>query len=152
MSGIQAPAAVAFLHDHTTAKPSDNGEAKAVVTKNAQPVRKFAFDIFSGELPDVPANGIPGTMDPRAMASENHSLVDNWDDAEGYYRRCRCHLLLNLTLFFPPGVRIGEVLDNRYAVYGYTGHGVFSNVVRARDSARGNLEVAIKIIRNNEVM
>lgn len=49
-------------------------------------------------------------------------------------------------------MRIGEVLDNRYAVYGYTGHGVFSNVVRARDSARGNLEVAIKIIRNNEVM
>lgn len=51
-----------------------------------------------------------------------------------------------------PGVRIGEVLDKRYAVYGYTGHGVFSNVVRARDSARGNLEVAIKIIRNNDVM
>lgn len=50
------------------------------------------------------------------------------------------------------GVRIGEVLDSRYAVYGYTGRGVFSNVVRARDSARGQLEVAIKIIRNNEVM
>ncbi|VDN13633.1 unnamed protein product [Dibothriocephalus latus] len=74
-------------------------------------------------------------MDPRALASENHSLVDNWDDDQGYYR-----------------VRIGEVLDKRYAVYGYTGHGVFSNVVRARDSARGNMEVAIKIIRNNEVM
>lgn len=59
---------------------------------------------------------------------------------------------LFFTQFPTPGVRIGEVLDKRYSVYGYTGHGVFSNVVRARDSARGNLEVAIKIIRNNEVM
>ena len=62
-------------------------------------------------------------------------MTDNWDDAEGYYR-----------------VRIGEVLDTRYTVYGYTGQGVFSNVVRARDSLRGKQEVAIKIIRNNEIM
>lgn len=50
------------------------------------------------------------------------------------------------------GVRIGELLEKRYTVYGYTGQGVFSNVVRARDIARGNQEVAIKIIRNNEMM
>lgn len=50
------------------------------------------------------------------------------------------------------GVRIGEQLDRRYTVYGYTGQGVFSNVVRARDSLKGNMEVAIKIIRNNEMM
>lgn len=50
------------------------------------------------------------------------------------------------------GVRIGEVLDTRYTVYGYTGQGVFSNVIRARDMARGNQDVAVKIIRNNEVM
>ena len=49
-------------------------------------------------------------------------------------------------------MRIGENLDSRYTVYGYTGQGVFSNVVRARDTARGNLDVAVKIIRNNEVM
>ena len=29
---------------------------------------------------------------------------------------------------------------------------MFSNVVRARDTARGSREVAIKIIRNNEIM
>ncbi|XP_041453859.1 serine/threonine-protein kinase PRP4 homolog [Lytechinus variegatus] len=69
------------------------------------------------------------------MGPENPSLTDNWDDAEGYYR-----------------VRIGESLDKRYTVYGYTGQGVFSNVVRARDTARGQLDVAIKIIRNNELM
>lgn len=66
---------------------------------------------------------------------ENPALTDNWDDAEGYYR-----------------VRIGEILDNRYVVSGYTGQGVFSNVVRARDQARGNANVAVKIIRNNEIM
>ncbi|XP_071495952.1 uncharacterized protein [Diadema antillarum] len=69
------------------------------------------------------------------MGPENPSLTDNWDDAEGYYR-----------------VRIGETLDKRYSVYGYTGQGVFSNVVRARDTARGQMDVAIKIIRNNELM
>lgn len=62
-------------------------------------------------------------------------MTDNWDDAEGYYR-----------------VRIGEILDNRYIVSGFTGQGVFSNVVSARDQARGNANVAVKIIRNNEIM
>lgn len=50
------------------------------------------------------------------------------------------------------GVRIGELLDKRYDIYGYTGQGVFSNVVRGRDTARGKQDVAIKIIRNNEMM
>ncbi|XP_072544305.1 uncharacterized protein prpf4ba [Salminus brasiliensis] len=66
---------------------------------------------------------------------ENPNLKDNWTDAEGYYR-----------------VNIGEVLDKRYDVYGYTGQGVFSNVIRARDLARAGQEVAVKIIRNNELM
>lgn len=67
--------------------------------------------------------------------NENPALTDNWDDAEGYYR-----------------VRIGEVLDTRYVVSGFTGQGVFSNVVSARDQARGHANVAVKIIRNNEIM
>ncbi|XP_076868712.1 pre-mRNA processing factor 4Bb [Brachyhypopomus gauderio] len=66
---------------------------------------------------------------------ENPNLRDNWTDAEGYYR-----------------VNIGEMLDKRYDVYGYTGQGVFSNVVRARDTARAGQDVAVKIIRNNELM
>ncbi|XP_036377966.1 serine/threonine-protein kinase PRP4 homolog [Megalops cyprinoides] len=66
---------------------------------------------------------------------ENPNLRDNWTDAEGYYR-----------------VNIGEMLDKRYSVYGYTGQGVFSNVIRARDMARASQEVAVKIIRNNELM
>ena len=59
---------------------------------------------------------------------------------------------LYLLLHFLLGIRISEVLDKRYSVYGYTGAGVFGNVVRARDQARGNQEVAVKIIRNNEMM
>lgn len=72
-------------------------------------------------------------MEKGGIGAENPSLTDNWDDAEGYYR-----------------VRIGEILDSRYVVYGYTGQGVFSNVVRARD--KDNKDVAVKIIRNNEIM
>jgi serine/threonine-protein kinase PRP4 len=47
---------------------------------------------------------------------------------------------------------MGEVLDQRYAVFGFTGQGVFSNVVRAKDLQRDERPVAIKIIRNNELM
>ena len=66
--------------------------------------------------------------------------------------QCRSRELIYIQLIIFPGVRIGETLDKRYSVYGYTGQGVFSNVVRARDQARGNLDTAIKIIRNNELM
>uniref|UniRef100_A0A673ZX81 Serine/threonine-protein kinase PRP4 homolog n=1 Tax=Salmo trutta TaxID=8032 RepID=A0A673ZX81_SALTR len=66
---------------------------------------------------------------------ENPNLRDNWTDAEGYYR-----------------VNIGETLDKRYDVYGYTGQGMFSNVIRGRDTARAGQDVAVKIIRNNELM
>jgi len=82
-------------------------------------------------------NFVPGKSEnvKRGNDTQDANLQDNWTDADGYYR-----------------VSIGEILDNRYHVYGYTGQGVFSNVVRARDSARGDCEVAIKIIRNNDLM
>lgn len=62
------------------------------------------------------------------------SLLDNWDDPEGYYR-----------------VILSELLDNRYRVQTNLGRGMFSGVVRALDQA-ANKQVAIKIIRNNETM
>ena len=91
----------------------------------------FAEDMFADDYSS------PTSMQKMAAESgkENPTLTDNWDDAEGYYR-----------------VRIGEVLDTRYSVFGYTGQGVFSNVVRARDAMKTNQEVCIKIIRNNEIM
>ena len=77
----------------------------------------------------------PNTVARQNTNYENPALTDNWDDTEGYYR-----------------VRIGEMLDKRYQVFGFTGQGVFSNVVRVRDAAKSNQEAAIKIIRNNEMM
>jgi serine/threonine-protein kinase PRP4 len=49
-------------------------------------------------------------------------------------------------------VIIGEVLQKRYQVYGNIGRGVFSTVVKAKDIQSGDKDVAIKIIRKNEVM
>ena len=94
-------------------------------------VDMFAEDMFADNYSS------PTSMQKMTTESgkENPTLTDNWDDAEGYYR-----------------VRIGEVLDTRYSVFGYTGQGVFSNVVRARDAMKTNQEVCIKIIRNNEIM
>lgn len=62
------------------------------------------------------------------------SLLDNWDDPEGYYR-----------------VIPSELLDSRYRVQTSLGRGMFSGVVRALDQTT-NKQVAIKIIRNNETM
>ncbi|KAL8837594.1 MAG: hypothetical protein Q9170_002471 [Blastenia crenularia] len=62
------------------------------------------------------------------------SMLDDWDDDEGYYK-----------------VILGELLDNRYHVQSNLGRGMFSGVVRAADQNLGRL-AAIKIIRNNESM
>ena len=102
----------------------------------AKETKKGDWDMFAEQ--DLDSNfdspsAIVGTT--KQTSAENPALTDNWDDAEGYYR-----------------VRIGETLDNRYVVSGFTGQGVFSNVVRARDQARGGDNVAVKIIRNRELM
>ncbi|KAK3701456.1 hypothetical protein QZH41_004062 [Actinostola sp. cb2023] len=90
-----------------------------------------ADDMFS-EHYSSPGGQMFMNMD---VSKENPNLTDNWDDAEGYYR-----------------VRLSELLDKRYSVYGFSGSGVFSNVIRARDQARGTQDVVIKIIRNNEMI
>jgi len=64
-------------------------------------------------------------------------LNDNWDDADGYYR---------ITL----GERIGE--NGRYQVFANLGRGMFSSVVKARDTVDGGRELAIKIVRTQETM
>jgi serine/threonine protein kinase len=50
------------------------------------------------------------------------------------------------------GTLLGEVLDQRYHVYGQLGKGVFSSVLLAHDTANNNMKVAIKVIRNNDTM
>ncbi|CAD5118181.1 unnamed protein product [Dimorphilus gyrociliatus] len=100
--------------------------------------KKTELDMFADEIDmlDQAHKESPATFAAgQKMGLEDPTLNDNYDDAEGYYR-----------------VRIGEVLDKRYSVYGSTGQGVFSSVVRVRDAARDNSEAAIKIIRNNDLM
>ncbi|XP_011314174.1 serine/threonine-protein kinase PRP4 homolog [Fopius arisanus] len=110
-------------------KEKNNGKDEKTISKKAN-----EWDMFA-EADNITDFNSPTVEGKRPGGPDNPSLTDNWDDAEGYYR-----------------VRVGETLDSRYVVYGYTGQGVFSNVVRARDTARGNMDVAVKIIRNNEIM
>lgn len=70
---------------------------------------------------------------PQAKALDM-SMLDDWDDQEGYYK-----------------VILGELLDGRYHVQSNLGKGMFSGVVRATDQKTTRL-VAIKLIRNNETM
>ncbi|KAG0257009.1 U4/U6 small nuclear ribonucleoprotein prp4 [Actinomortierella ambigua] len=94
-------------------------------------------DMFALANEDVDV--VPLQANPRdqaaSMSTYNPTLVDNWDDAEGYYRFGH-----------------GEVLDGRYLVTSVLGKGVFSSVVKARDNQNADAEVAIKILRNNEAM
>ena len=102
----------------TQASPKQTNDFKAPRHSN--------LDMFSEDL----------TIDDVHQADyyETTDMVDNWDDADGYYK-----------------VRIGELLDKKYNVYDITGRGVFSSVVRVRNEARDKQEAAIKIIRNNKV-
>ncbi|KAK7205404.1 serine/threonine-protein kinase prp4 [Myxozyma melibiosi] len=62
------------------------------------------------------------------------TLQSNWDDDEGYYR-----------------IIIGEIFEGRYHIQSNLGKGMFSSVVKAFDKVE-NRSVAIKIIRNNDIM
>lgn len=94
-------------------------------------------DMFAEEPPKPKkARNDPGKAIPVIPQAKqlDASMLDNWDDAEGYYR-----------------VILGELLDGRYHVQANLGKGMFSGVVRAMDTKLQKL-VAIKIIRNNETM
>lgn len=103
------------------------------------------FDMFADDDDDndmfapEPANGPKkddGTQAVRIPEAKqlDRSLLDDWDDPEGYYR-----------------IILGELLDARYHVQTNLGKGVFSAVVRALDAQTDRL-VAIKIIRKQESM
>ncbi len=98
-----------------------------------KPVRKVGIE--EAEEDQAGPKEVP--MIDRSLGS---ALVDEFDDADGYYK-----LLL------------GEVLDNgRYHVRANLGKGMFSGVVRAKDlhwkGGEGSEDVAIKVLRSQESM
>ncbi|MCJ1282637.1 U4/U6 small nuclear ribonucleoprotein prp4 [Xylographa opegraphella] len=107
---------------------------------------KNEFDMFADEDEDMFAeepisrrsndtNGQMATAVPVQQAKAlDMSMLDDWDDEEGYYK-----------------VILGELLDSRYHVQSNLGKGMFSGVVRALDQTDRRL-VAIKLIRSNETM
>jgi serine/threonine-protein kinase PRP4 len=95
----------------------------------------FAEDPALNEKPPAPSSDDTAEAVPIPQAKVlNIGMLDNWDDADGYYK-----------------IILGEQLDNRYHVQANLGKGMFSGVVRATDMTTNKL-VAIKLIRNNETM
>ena len=101
----------------------------------------------------------PGIKNNR-LRHVNHStnpiLQDNWTDAEGYFRLdpffFSWKLYFRLKKYLNFRISVGELLDNRYKSYAFTGKGVFSNVIRCKDKHEKDKDVAIKIIRKNDLM
>ena len=128
----------------TTSEDDSRPRSMSYSTAAERP-REDGFDMFAetddldmfSEAPTVPLKPLEtisrAELLPQAKALDM-SMLDDWDDPEGYYK-----------------VILGELLDNRYHVQSNLGKGMFSGVVRATDQITRSL-VAIKLIRNNETM
>lgn len=107
----------------------------------AEAPKKDPYDMFAedddddmfAEEKEEPTHASAKSAIPQAKELDI-SMMDNWDDPEGYYN-----------------VRLGELINGRYHVQQNLGKGMFSSVVRATDTTTGGL-VAIKIIRQNDTM
>ncbi|KAL9100725.1 MAG: hypothetical protein Q9163_003932 [Psora crenata] len=119
---------------------SDAAEEAMPQKKTDSNIDMFAegddLDMFAdapAPTPKVQRESTAAVPVPQAKALDM-SMLDDWDDAEGYYK-----------------VILGELLDGRYHIQSNLGKGMFSGVVRATDQKTRRL-VAIKLIRNNETM
>jgi len=121
----------------TEDKPED---AKALEDKKA--INRFILgargehngDMF-GEDGDDQAALNRTSADAAKAISQTGASGSDWNDAEGYYK-----------------ATVGEVMADRYHVVEDTcGKGVFSNVIKAKDT-KENIMVAIKIMRCNDMM
>ena len=75
--------------------------------KSSSSSNRQTLDMFAEDDESVGGIALKSNVDGSELnvqVNENPNLTDNWDDAEGYYR-----------------VQTGEVLDQRYNVFGYTG-------------------------------
>ena len=133
-------------HDKRLFKEDERSEMKAdqlVIEQSAyqpqtQTNQKHEFDMFANGDDDMfaPESDIQPQTAQSAAKTLDASMLDNWDDPEGYY-------LTNLR----------ERIDDRYEVSANLGRGMFASVVRAKDTkSKDGRFVAIKIIRNNDTM
>jgi len=105
-------------------------------TVDARPINDDFWETEGDMFADDFSPGIKNNRHRKFLQSATNVLdPDNWTDADGYFK-----------------IAIGQTLDDRYKSYAYTGKGVFSNVLRCKDSLRSDEDVAIKIIRKNELM
>lgn len=124
-------------HKNTTIKEKNElitpkkGNNKIIPQENANS-NQLSSDMFS-EKDDFIHQNNTGATDTKD--ENNAQLNDNWDDAEGY---------LN--------VRAGDTLKNRYVLKEVLGKGVFAVVIHAQDTTQNNVTVAIKCVRNNDLM
>ncbi|XP_053615167.1 serine/threonine-protein kinase PRP4 homolog [Plodia interpunctella] len=120
------------LIENKQIKKTNNEVQEKKIASKPKPFPKEVPDMFS-EKDDFGVHNISDHV--KQDKDNNVQLTDNWDDSDGYY---------NTT--------IGDIIDNRYTIKGILGQGVFANVVRAQDNKNKDTNVAIKIIRNNEMM
>lgn len=133
-------------YDEPTITKQDILLPEHIVDEPAPQQTNDEFDMFADEddidmFADAPSPAGEGRNREAAKAvpvvqtkALGLSMLDDWDDSEGYYK-----------------VILGELLDSRYHIQSNLGKGMFSSVVRALDQ-RMKGPVAIKIIRNNESM
>ncbi|KAL9050280.1 MAG: hypothetical protein Q9162_006727 [Coniocarpon cinnabarinum] len=116
-------------------KPSGDAESMPEPAADDMFASDDEDDMFAAEPRTKTAK--PGNSKDAAKAKGTEidtSMLDNWDDPDGYYRPI-----------------LGETLDGRYQIQSNLGKGMFSGVVRATDLQSKHMK-AIKIIRNNESM
>mmetsp|Transcript_26014 Transcript_26014/g.73156 ORF Transcript_26014/g.73156 Transcript_26014/m.73156 type:complete len:637 (-) Transcript_26014:134-2044(-) len=84
---------------------------------------------------DADEEALKSKRESSQAIGQTGASADDWDDSEGYYR-----------------AKIGEIMDDRYLVTeDKCGQGVFSNVAKATDQET-KMQVAIKIMRCNDMM
>ena len=131
-------------YDETTATHQDVLLPEPNIAKPIAKLPDDSFDMFADEdgtdmFADAPTMHQVGEDSAKAVPipqakALDMSMLDDWDDQEGYYK-----------------IILGELLESRYHVQSNLGKGMFSGVVRATDQKTNRL-VAIKLIRNNETM
>lgn len=108
--------------------PRSPGTGEGALAAVDGPEDAAGFDMFS-DSPVMPM------AKPAALPAAKQNRGDAADDVEGYFAH-----------------RPGDVLGGRYRVVATFGRGVFSTVVKCADLNKEEHHVAVKIIRNNDMM